>query len=811
MSQDTPKGKLSQEQLDALDRLLEDIEALPEAQRSIAVTQSECDPEIKRAAMSRIEEFSALGETVEISPSAEVRAEYAMNQGNLSGRHIGQYKVVRLIGAGGMGQIYEAVQEHPRRTVAIKLMRASIDSEKARARFHYEVQFLGRLQHPGIARVYDAGAWEDEGRQLPFFAMEYIPNAKELDTYADDKDLTIEQRLELFADVCEAIAYGHERGIIHRDLKPGNILVNGQGQIKIIDFGVARATDSDVTLTEARTEMGQIVGTLQYMSPEQCAADPNDIDIRSDVYSLGVVLYKLLSGKMPYDLKGTAIHHAIKVVQEKEPTTLSDQATTIADDVEVITHKALEKDRSRRYRSAGDLADDIRRYLSDEPIIARPPSFAEHVRRYARKNKGISFAASAIAAVIFFSVIAITYFAVEASYQRDVATQEAKLARAAEAEIAVSLIRETEQRETAENRAQRLRSLSLSLVSDLNSEIENLAGAFQARQTLLDLSQEQLKALLAENPNDLEALAQMAFSHTAQGDLLGGTRTASLGRVDDAIEEYDKAQKIWQDLVIRHENADMAGLELVRVIRRKADLIRKSNPKAAMKLYESAQTTAKAVYLRRPDDLIRMRSYGITLNSIAKGLFELQQYEDAQPYLEESRDIFSRLSLANPDNADYRQDLGITHRRLAHIHNERGDFSKAEQSHRRSHELYMINLNARPDDVRRMHHAAWQSCRLGEFLLEQIRVDEGQEMILLGTQQAVKACALEPQDSMQRTAVRTLVPWACEELLKAGRLESAEAIRSHALLTLQPVIEANPQNESLNEVLATIFAIEFNN
>ena len=811
MSRDTPKGKLSTRQLQALDQLLEEIEALPEGQRYDAITNAECDPEVQSIALSQVMGTAATMDTGDIGASEGLAAKPVANQGNLAGRQIGQYKVVRLIGAGGMGQIYEAVQEHPRRTVAIKLMRASIDSEKARARFHYEVQFLGRLQHPGIARVYDAGTWDDEGRQLPFFAMEYIPNAKELDTYAEEKNLGVDERLALFIEVCEAVAYGHQRGIIHRDLKPGNILVNGQGQVKIIDFGVARATDSDVTLTEARTAVGQIIGTLQYMSPEQCAADPNDIDIRSDVYSLGVVLYELLSGKMPYDLAGTAIHQAIKVVQEKEPTTLSDLARTISGEVEVITHKALEKDRARRYRSAGDLADDIRRYLSDEPIIARPPSLAEHIRRYARKNKGIAVGAGTIAAVVFFSVVAIAYFALEASRQRDVATREAELARVAEAETAASLIRETEQREVAEGRATRLRELSLALVKDLNSEIRNLPGAIEARQALLGLSRGQLEALIKENPDDLEALAQMAFLHVAEGDLLGGTRTASLGRADEAMKEYDKAEEIWRDLMIRHEDADKAALELVRVIRRKADLLRKSEPEAAMELYESARSAARAVYLSQPEDPYSMRSYGMTLDSIGQGFFQIEQYESASPYLEEAREIFSRLTMAEPDEAKYRQDLAIVHRRIAHIQTERGDFAEAELGHRASLELYEINLRARPEDVRRMHHAAWQFCRLGEFLITQSRVDEGRDLIVTGTGHAVQACALEPRDAMQRTAVRTLVPWGYEQLMNAEQPAAAEQVRSNALLVLQPVVEAHPENESLKEVLGVILAINVEN
>ena len=807
MPRDSPQGKLSTEQLKALDRLLEEVEALPPEERFEALTHSDVEDAVRSEALSRVMGTAPTMADTDVGGMGTGAS--ASQPQSLAGRQIGQYTVVRLIGSGGMGQIYEAVQEHPRRTVAIKLMRASIDSEKARARFHYEVQFLGRLQHPGIGRVYDAGVWVDEGRELPFFAMEYIANAKGIDEYANDKNLDLKARLALFADVCDAVAYGHERGIIHRDLKPGNILVNGQGQVKIIDFGVARATNADVTLTEARTAVGQIIGTLQYMSPEQCAADPNDIDIRSDVYSLGVVLYQLISGKLPYDLEGTAIHAAIRVVQEKEPTTLSDLARTVAGDIEVITHKALEKERSRRYRSAGDMADDIRRFLSDEPIVARPPSLAEHIRRYARKNKGVAISVGSIAAVLVVSVVAIIFFAVEASRQRDVATREAGLARAAEAETARSLLRETEQREIAEGRAERLRDLSLSLVKDLNTEIRNLPGAIEARQSLLGLSRDQLNALVAEDPNDLEALAQMAFLHVAEGDLLGGIRTANLGRPEDALVEYGLAEKIWRDLLVRHEETDKVALELARVLRRQGDLLRVSDPDASLKRYEAARSTVRTVYLQQPDDPVFLRAYYLTLETMTKGLLELEQIDRAQAYAQEYRELATRLNLMQPDDPRYRQDLAMAHRVLADIHTRQESFDQAEQGHRASLELYEANMTALPNDMRRLNFAAWQACRLGEFLLLRERVDEAAEYIVIGTGRVVTSCSRSPDDAMQRQGVLTLVPWGCEELVKVQRYEAARGIRRDAILLLQPVVEENPDNEALRQVLLTITRIKF--
>jgi len=312
-------------------------------------------------------------------------------------KRIGHYHVRRLIASGGMGTVYEATQEHPRRTVAIKVMRHGITSARALRRFEYEAQILARLHHPGIAHVYEADWHEEEGERVPYFAMEYIPNAKPLLRYADEKHLSSRARLKLFIDVCQAVHHGHQRGIIHRDLKPGNILVDPGGQVKIIDFGVARSTDADLNLTALQTSVGEMVGTLKYMSPEQCEADPHDLDIRSDIYSLGVLLFELLSGRMPYDLYSTPVISAPRVICEEPPTRLSSINRSLRGDIETIVGKALEKDRRRRYQSTLTLGDDIGHYLNDEPISARPPSAVYRLRKLVRRRR----TPLAVAAVLF--------------------------------------------------------------------------------------------------------------------------------------------------------------------------------------------------------------------------------------------------------------------------------------------------------------------------------------------------------------------------------------------------------------------------
>ena len=301
---------------------------------------------------------------------------------------IGPYRILRLLGEGGMGVVYEAEQEHPRRTVALKVIKSGLSDPKLVRRFEQELLALGRLQHPGIAQIYEAGTADNGFGPQPYFAMEFI-HGQPLLEYADAHQLTTRQRLELMARVCEAVHHAHQRGIIHRDLKPGNILVDETGQPKILDFGVARATDSDARMTH-QTDLGQLVGTLAYMSPEQVLADPLELDTRSDVYALGVVLYQMLAQRLPYKIS-SRLHEAVRTIQEDEPKPLSTVSSAYRGDIETIVGKALEKDKARRYSSAAELAADIRRYLHDEPIMARPASTIYHLQKFARRHKALVF------------------------------------------------------------------------------------------------------------------------------------------------------------------------------------------------------------------------------------------------------------------------------------------------------------------------------------------------------------------------------------------------------------------------------------
>ena len=337
---------------------------------------------------------------------------------------IGRYRILRRHGEGGMGTVYEAEQDNPRRTVALKVIRPGLLSSELLDRFSHEAQILGRLQHTGIAQVYEAGM-DADGQ--PFFAMEFI-RGMPLDEYARNRSLDAAKRLELLAKVCDAVQHAHQKGVIHRDLKPGNILVDESGQPKVLDFGVAHVTSADQLTTSRRTQTGQLLGTLSYMSPEQIAADPTVLDERSDVYTLGVVLFELLTHRLPYHLDQLPVHEVAWVILHEEPSRLGSVDTAYRGDVEIIVAKALEKDKSRRYASAGDMAADIKRYLRGEVILARPASALYQLRKFARRHKALVAGASGIFAACLWEPIVSVLFALRAEENARVADENARLA-----------------------------------------------------------------------------------------------------------------------------------------------------------------------------------------------------------------------------------------------------------------------------------------------------------------------------------------------------------------------------------------------
>jgi WD40 repeat protein len=458
------------------------------------------------------------------------------------GTVIGRYQLLELIGEGGMGLVYLAEQKEPvRRKVALKIIKPGMDSKQVIARFEAEKQALAVLDHPNIAHVFDAGCTET-GR--PYFVMEHVKGMS-ITRYCDEHKLTIEQRLRLFEQVCEGVQHAHQKGIIHRDLKPSNILVTMQGDRpvpKIIDFGIAKATTQSLTEATVFTYQGQLLGTPEYMSPEQMDLATQDIDTRSDIYSLGVVLYELLAGVLPFESESftkAGLAEIQRTIREDEPaspsirlTQMGDKAKGIAEsrgthvvplarrlhrELEWIPLKAMRKDRCRRYRSASEMADDVHNYLTGRPLIAGPETALYRVQKFVRKHAGSVATVALVATAIVLGLVVSTtmYLRAEDARQKEAAactqaeqaTRKETIART-QAEQAQNA--EQQQRKLAETKAEELRR-TLYVNSIQLADAKYQEGNIGRVRSLLDSCPEDLRGWEWNRLNYISDQSLMTF------------------------------------------------------------------------------------------------------------------------------------------------------------------------------------------------------------------------------------------------------------------------------------------------------------
>jgi WD40 repeat protein/serine/threonine protein kinase len=346
----------------------------------------------------------------------------------MPGARVGGFTLGPRLGAGGMGVVFEATQDEPRRTVALKILGAGPVSDELLARFRTEVHVLGRLEHPAIASLYEAGALETEEGPRPFFAMPLVRGVSLTQWVATNRPST-RAVVELMVEICDAVAHAHAKGVVHRDLKPANILVDEDGRPTVLDFGVARLTDAQTQLTSLHTEAGQVLGTLPYMSPEQVSGEADGVDERTDVYALGVLLFEVLTGALPLELGSLSLPAAALVIQRRDPRRLRTLAPDVTADLDLIVDTALAKERSRRYGDAAALAADLRRHLQGLSLSVRPLTPWQQVRRTAARHRALT-AGLTIAFVSLVVALVVSWHQTGAAEEaRDLAVREADRSR----------------------------------------------------------------------------------------------------------------------------------------------------------------------------------------------------------------------------------------------------------------------------------------------------------------------------------------------------------------------------------------------
>ena len=464
---------------------------------------------------------------------------------------IGDFVLVRPIGSGGMGDVWEARQRRPERRVALKIMRSGFGSERSRRRFQEESEVLARLSHPSIAQVLASGVLAAEEPQLerPWFAMELIEASQALTRYASGR--TLEHRLSLLRETCDAVHHGHVRGVIHRDLKPDNVLVDADGRVKVIDFGIARDADQDAARASL-TAGGELLGTLAYMSPEQVRGDRDRIDVRTDVHALGVLLYELLTGRLPWRTELHRWTDLASEILERDALAPSRLQPELSRELDWIVARALAKDPERRYPSAQALADELRRFLNHQPLMAGPESASYQALKFARRHRAWVVGGAVAAGLLLLGTAGTAYgllrsLAREAELEReqertsdalDAEIEALASARDALAEAERSRAEAEDAVEEARVKAERAEQMNLFLNNVLRSgETSTWEGGSQGLLTvvdLLDLAADRVGEAFPAYP-DLEA----------QSRVLLGLSYSSQGQYSAAVEQYEQGLRLY--------------------------------------------------------------------------------------------------------------------------------------------------------------------------------------------------------------------------------------------------------------------------
>jgi tRNA A-37 threonylcarbamoyl transferase component Bud32/tetratricopeptide (TPR) repeat protein len=689
-----------------------------------------------------------------------------------------RYRILHAIGEGGMGVVFAAEQLDPPRRVALKCIRPGWLDAAAQQRFRREAEALARLQHPGIAQVYEAGIAPGPP-PLPFLAMELVEGTGLLQ---HTNALPPRARVERIAQIAEAVAHAHERGVVHRDLKPSNVMVetgSAGPRVRVLDFGVARFTGDDVT---RHTRTHQLIGTLAYMSPEQLAHGSAAADARSDVWSLGVTAYEVLTGTLPLPLGGKNLAEAARVLRDDEPVRLDKLVPALRGDVATIVHKALAKDPARRYADAGELAADLRRCLADQPIAARPPSAIYQATRFAKRHRGlVAGLAIAFAAMAAGLVVAIVFAANEAT-AREQATRAL-------------------QRATA--RTTELREMVRTLMLDVDRELAGVPGTTKARQVLLDTGRRHAAGMANDAGDDAVLLEEIATLHGVLAAVQGRAGDRSLGDTDGAIASLHEALALLDRAIAAEPAAVKPRTTRFRLLTNLDSLLRSQrrteereavldDQRRTADALEGSVTAAEVEELRARAEASRSR-----------WLADQGRFADALGGMAALRDLLLRRGATAYDREDADHARAITlqlaglRSRLAQHAEARAEFASAVEQARATH--------ARHGDPNSARALAGVLRDAGYFHLQQQDTEAALAPLQEARELVAPLAAADRDDVEMQRLLRTVEFGVGHALGKLGRNDEAGPLLHEYLVGMKELAARFPTNRALQRELVPAY------
>ncbi len=743
------------------------------------------------------------------------------------GSVIGSYKLLQQIGEGGMGVVYMAEQtESIQRTVALKIIKPGMDTRQVIARFEAERQALAMMDHTNIAKVFDAGT-TDNGR--PYFVMELVKGVP-ITKYCDEKHLPVRARLELFGQVCNAVQHAHQKGIIHRDLKPTNVLVaeyDNRAVPKVIDFGVAKATAQKLTERTMFTEFGQMIGTVEYMSPEQTKVYQLDIDTRSDVYSLGVLLYELLTGSTPFErlrLREAAFDECLRIIREEEPPKPSTRLTSsealpsiaanrhteparlskdLRGELDWIVMKALDKDRGRRYETANGLAQDIGHYLADEPVQACPPSAAYRFGKVARRNKTALLTAALVVVMLLAGVVllAVNNVRLNAEQARTRAETERTKAQFERAQ--------TELARADRNLGTALAALDRIFITAIEDRTRHDHKLTAEDRRLVENGLAFYEQFAADNSAHADLPLETARAHRRVGDV-----QLWLAHWPEAESAYRRAIAVLENIRVQSPDskdyqrqiaASFEGLSRALWQQQRTDDARKAAERA-LPLWEvlAADTTAKK------DDRSNLAHF---LAHQAMLLAHYQRYDEAEQTYRRVLDAFAKLKKEFPQERGYRQEWAYAQTQLAYwVLRPTARLPEAEQHYREAIAAYRALAEEAPDDSWYPRCVANELHNLGDLFKQMRKFTEAEGLYREAIEVQEKIIARGPSGINEH---RHLLSWYLAELARLlaqnKRFSEAEAGFQRSATIRQTIIAdlTDPDDERERQNQRRLLSLDY--